>query len=131
MTVYIVTEGIYSDYRIEKVFSTREQAEMYCAAHEEDSYSVYHIEEYVVDDVILESASEVHYLYYKYTGGPLINNKFELKYTLRPVRDWEKTKLNNSYYPGYKYSIITDHKTGQKELEEMLKKWEKFIKDEV
>ena len=48
MTVYIVTEGDYSDYHIEEVFSEREQAEKYVALHNK-RYDKYLIAEYEVD----------------------------------------------------------------------------------
>ena len=43
---YVVTSGDYSDYSIERVFSTREMAEDFCDRHD-DSYRV---EEYDVDE---------------------------------------------------------------------------------
>ena len=42
---YVVTSGDYSDYSIERVFSTRKMAEDFCDRHD-DSYRV---EEYCVD----------------------------------------------------------------------------------
>lgn len=46
-TVWIVTSGSYSDYRIEKVFSTEELAEAWCA----DMRDGYQIEEWDIDDI--------------------------------------------------------------------------------
>ena len=52
MTIYIVTSGEYSDYHINAVFSSQEQAELYCATHEDDlEYPC--VEEYAVDEVTL------------------------------------------------------------------------------
>lgn len=44
--IYIVTSGEYSDYRIERVFSTKEKANEFVQQHGTD----YGIEEYVVDE---------------------------------------------------------------------------------
>ena len=46
--IYIVTSGDYSDYRIERVFSTKEKANEFVQQHGTD----YRIEEYVVDEEI-------------------------------------------------------------------------------
>lgn len=53
MKVYIVTSGEYSDYGIEKVFTDKEQAELYCALHESD-YESPIVEEWDADDVEIE-----------------------------------------------------------------------------
>lgn len=52
MTIYIVTSGEYSDYHIDAVFSKLEQAELYCATHEDD-LDYPRVEEYAVDEVTL------------------------------------------------------------------------------
>ena len=44
--IYIVTSGCYSDYTIERVFSTKEKANEFIQQHGTD----YRIEEYVVDE---------------------------------------------------------------------------------
>ena len=46
--IYIVTSGEYSDYTIERVFSTKEKANEFIQQHGTD----YRIEEYVVDEEI-------------------------------------------------------------------------------
>jgi len=46
--IYIVTSGNYSDYTIERVFSTKEKANEFVQQHGTD----YRIEEYVVDEEI-------------------------------------------------------------------------------
>ena len=50
MNVYIITHGCYSDYGIERCFSTREKAEEFISesANDQDGYS-YRIEEYRLD----------------------------------------------------------------------------------
>lgn len=49
MTVYIATDGEYSDYCIKAVFTDQEQATLYCATH--DCY----LEEYEADEAKIET----------------------------------------------------------------------------
>lgn len=53
MKVYVVTDGMYSDYHIEAVFTDRLQAELYCATHHAN-----YIEEYDADEHKFESDKE-------------------------------------------------------------------------
>jgi len=50
MKVYIVTSGEYSDYGINRVFTDKERAELYCAMHE-GGCDPYFVEEWETDDV--------------------------------------------------------------------------------
>lgn len=51
-TIYVVTAGEYSDYRIHAMFSTRENAERYMEALPNPGYSGYNeIEEWTLDDM--------------------------------------------------------------------------------
>ena len=81
MKVYIVTSGIYSDYRIEAVFSTREAAELFIATNNTIDYPYDYIEEYEMDDnvVITDKGIYQHYRYYPRThvvsSVPTFNNK--------------------------------------------------------
>lgn len=61
MTVYIVTQGSYSDYHIEAVFTDKEQAQLYCAIHHDKSgwYDPCVIEEYETDTPKLETDKEL------------------------------------------------------------------------
>ena len=52
MKVYIATEGSYSDYHIEAVFTDREQAELYSALH------CCKIEEYETDEYKIEGKKD-------------------------------------------------------------------------
>lgn len=49
MKVYIVTEGSYSDYHIEAVFTDKGQAELYCAVHEDTKIEEYEADEYRIE----------------------------------------------------------------------------------
>jgi hypothetical protein len=54
-TIYIVTSGEYSDYRIDAVFSTKENAEAHIKMFfNEDSWSTPEIEEYIIDQFVNE-----------------------------------------------------------------------------
>ena len=57
MVVYVVTDGEYSDYHIEAVFTDKEQAELYCATHNLKTVS---IEEYDTEEHKFESATPVY-----------------------------------------------------------------------
>lgn len=58
MKIYIVTEGSYSDYHIEAVFTDREQAKLYCASHN-DFCVDYEIEEWEAVEIKLDSSLEI------------------------------------------------------------------------
>lgn len=49
MTVYIATDGEYSDYCIKAVFTDKEQATLYCATH------CCYLEEYEADEAKIET----------------------------------------------------------------------------
>jgi hypothetical protein len=59
--VYVVTSGEYSDYRIEKVFSSRRKAHMYSLIDPDRR-----VEEYDVDDMELDVVSEYLLVSYDY-----------------------------------------------------------------
>lgn len=59
--VYVVTSGEYSDYRIEKVFSTRSKAHMYSLLDPDRR-----VEEYDVDDMELNVVSDYLLVSYDY-----------------------------------------------------------------
>lgn len=56
MNVYIVTSGCYSDYGIDAVLETREQAEAYCALHQREDQD---IEEWNTDDYSVKTDKPV------------------------------------------------------------------------
>lgn len=61
MKVYVVTSGEYSDYRIEKVFSSRNKAHMYSLLDPDRR-----VEEYDVDDMELNVVSDYLLVSYDY-----------------------------------------------------------------
>ncbi len=83
--IFVVTSGCYSDYSIEKIFTTREAAEKYCASENakkawpsldnEDEFGVSNwenecrVEEYPVDNVqfvLTEKPMKERYIYTRY-----------------------------------------------------------------
>lgn len=62
MKVYIVTQGSYSDYHIEAVFTDEEQAKFYCATHSDDCDDC-EIEEYDTDTVHFDTEKEIKELW--------------------------------------------------------------------
>jgi hypothetical protein len=58
-TVYVVTAGCYSDYRIEGVFSTREGADRFAAEFGDDANP---IEEFEVDGRAAESRQTIYWV---------------------------------------------------------------------
>src|SRR5436190_8000413 len=56
MTIYIVTEGTYSDYHIEGAFSSRERADEYVKIREGEKYRYeVSVEEYELDEELKKS----------------------------------------------------------------------------
>ena len=49
MKVYVVTSGEYSDYRINAIFTDREQAKIFCASRNASSGDYYRIEDWKTD----------------------------------------------------------------------------------
>lgn len=48
-TIYVVTSGSYSDYGIEAMFSTKENADLYIGDRERDGWDGVNVEEYELD----------------------------------------------------------------------------------
>lgn len=83
-TIYVVTEGCYSEYHIDKVFSTKEAAEGYCALQNANSFwktsekelyddscwdYEFRVEEYPLDDVQLIAGEQPMKKRYLYSAG--------------------------------------------------------------
>lgn len=69
MTVWIVTEGEYSDYRICRVFSTKELARAYANSVKRGTFDSIAVEEWPVNSTW--DADEVYWLIRFYEGGEL------------------------------------------------------------
>ncbi len=59
MTIYVVTQGEYSDYGIHAVFTDKQQAMLYAACHNDDYYEPCMIEEYEADSVKIDTDKEL------------------------------------------------------------------------
>ena len=70
MTVYVCTSGTYSDYSIDAIFTDKEQAEIYCAIHD-DGYNYPQVEEWNTDEVKVEPCDSIKrtwIVYIKFDG---------------------------------------------------------------
>lgn len=96
MTIYVVTSGEYSDYGINAVFTSREQAELYCATHNDNSKYGYQceVEEYEADTPVLEgkvyhgirfttSKKRVEYTENIYSARPVVPKITERLYGIK------------------------------------------------
>lgn len=65
MKIYVVTNGVYSDYHIEAVFLSKKEAELYVAVHEGQ------VEEYETSDgnIKIDKDDCVGYFYMTCVGG--------------------------------------------------------------
>lgn len=103
--VYIVTSGEYSDYRINKVFSSLEKAEKYCARVnvKDDGYSDYYcnlcyVEEFNLDDCEVSDNINVFYEYRFY---------FENQNNVEPIITSDKPVTTVRELPyDYKYTAV-------------------------
>ena len=98
-------------------------------------YHEFHIEEYELDEAVMDTTKDVHYIYEAHIshvcdgrfwkrGVPMISF---LKHTLRPIRGWVRDPEWPSASLLQVYSIITDVK---KTDEELRKSFEEFIRSE-
>lgn len=116
MKIFIVTDGTYSDYHIEAVFSTKEKASAYCALHGYD-----YVEEYEVDEVKVNGDVKVfhNYIFTRFLRELELvdvklttDNRAKLKKKCRnfdieiPLKEEDKTqayKIARALYEAYKF----------------------------
>ena len=79
MRIYIVTDGCYSAYRIERVFSNPEAAEEYKKWHNIDN----EIEEYEIYDEAF--INDKKYMFIRVTGTVYPEAVVDIKYNIRPT----------------------------------------------
>lgn len=105
MTVYVVTDGCYSDYHIEAVFTDEEQAKLYCAAHESEDIT---IEEYDTEaDKIISEKPVLKCWFVPIYGYDLNLNGIHWQYTLKKT----KTVGYSSWYGKCFYLSLPESKT--------------------
>lgn len=79
-TVYLVSEGCYSDYRIIGVFSDPKKAEIYAAMHDDGE-----VTEWEVDDITIDSNDEIiEYAVVNYR--PFSNKPFDSFYIKKGLK---------------------------------------------
>lgn len=62
--VYVVTSGCYSDYAIDRIFSTKDAANLFIALHEDDEWTDYNeVEEWEVDSDTFDGSIEIEFCY--------------------------------------------------------------------
>ena len=116
MTVYVCTDGSYSDYHIEQIFTDKEQALICCAANG------YSLEEYEADAVKLESTKPVEQEFgmhfsrdgstqYLYEKGLVFEHPFRVHTYI------------TSYYCTATFPIGTDGEFAKKALCDMFATW--------
>ena len=81
-TVWLVTKGCYSDYRLVGVFSSKENAKKYMRAFPHDGYDGYNdIEEYELDRAIIEiDAGLRNYIINMAVDGQVLNTQVNNEY---------------------------------------------------
>lgn len=107
--VYVVTSGVYSDYRINCVFATREAAEKYCATWEY-KYDEPRIEEYELED---GSNIEVEHVYkalkfdmrHAYRDDKVYIADIGMKYGVNPFEEKTRRKEKMTMRNGEKIEL--------------------------
>lgn len=106
--VYVVTTGEYSDYQIDRIFTSLDKAEQYVAANSAylDEYS---IETYDVDNVDVDvNKDEMGYCYYnsyRLMMTPMLKSRF-VKIKEKHEKEYKDIKSN---FDVYKVSYIIAH----------------------
>ena len=101
-TIYVVTQGEYSDYHIVGVYSRKEDAEAYCGAHLENGYDTPQVEEYELDaHAALLRRGFRHYLVDMHADGN------EATAEQRPVPDSEYEDGSNAAFHVVGYLPLT------------------------
>ena len=100
MIVYVVTDGDYSDYSIQKIFSNKEAAEDYKYWH----HITNEIEEYEVADSWNDASSTKH-MYIKVMGNCYAEGVVGTTYDIHPVMATDTTiKHANNIWSYHEYN---------------------------
>lgn len=119
-TVYIVTNGEYSDYQIVAAFSTRENAEKFIACRmPENGYfdGSYQINEFTLDETQVETEDKIVYVYavfhYGWHNNICIEDRFWIfKSKLGEFkRKWEKDR---TWHGGWEQIVVLDEPNEEK-----------------
>lgn len=125
MKVYVVTRGSYSDFSIEKVFLDLNEAEKYCAVHNDDYLDTPIIETYDTDDNEKIVCDKVYkaFLFNVNNDGSIYVSARNVVYSLNPI----KKEINHSKL----YAIETYFGQIPYEGDFDTKKFKKIVSDEV
>ena len=105
MKVYIATDGEYSDYHIEAVFTDEEQAKLYCATH-----SCY-LEEYEADEVKIETEKKPLLLW---------NARFDYSGALCNISDSYFTFFEIEDFGEYRARVTLDAKIDREKAKKII-----------
>lgn len=111
MKVYIVTDGCYSDYGIEAVFTDDKKAKLYCAAHESDDMR---IEEYDTEnnEIITEKPVLKCWHVPVDESGPYFYN-LQCRYTFQKYKKVEKNYFSKH---AHIYLSLPENKTKEQAI---------------
>lgn len=128
--VYVITRGNYSNYGIEKIFSTREAAEKYCAV-DSDELDMPNIEEWDLEDgsdIQIDRIYKAIWFSRQYEASSYVD--YQMRYGLTPFKlDIRKNRKEHGFtYYGISGYIpvsktITDDEKAKKIIFDHLAKW--------
>ena len=132
MKVYVVTQGEYSDYHIEQIFTDRDKAELFCTTLNVDYYAPPEIEEYETDEVKIEGEFYRYVVGYgtkeiKYDGTwkyRLYN--YEIVRYKNPIKEeFEETLIDGRYR--YKFTVAVNKYITLNQAKKIAEdRWNKF-----
>lgn len=139
MKIYVVTSGSYSEYFIEKVYLSKENADKYCSIYAKNNSTEYRVEEYETsDDEICYGVTVIIIYYNQFVDG----STPEMEIYLKPESNQEVMKdkgfYRNEWAPyepkpksGYKHRLTLIRHTTNMDIteEECLKKYSKVCED--
>ena len=127
MKVYVVTEGSYSDYAIEKVFSNRQAAEEFKKWRRIQN----DIEEWEVYDEPFDSQDGEKVMFIRIQGTVYPEAVVDIRYDIRPdlLRDWDLSKgagigsvPKSSVFNIYCYRYVQADKWDEEKYKDLLTK---------
>lgn len=112
MKIYVVTSGEYSDYHIEAVFDSLEQAEIYCAVH--DNIYTY-VEEYDTEHNILCTDKVIKKTWY----ANMRDNEIDNLYFQYAFDEFNIVRYD-SFYKCYQVIVTLDKNTPEEKVEKII-----------
>lgn len=134
MKVYVVTNGSYSAYHIEAVFTDKETAELYCITNKHDFYGEPEVEEWEADNIKLEGKVYRAVTFSGQTGINRDGNFYLCKKVdyvnvirdCKPIEEDFESKFDGQYH--YYFTIPVDkYVTYEQACKIAQDKWDKYI----